>query len=629
MDHGPRAISGLGGIGKTQTAIEYCYRNRDDYHAVLWVLADTETALDSAFAEIARLLDLAGGTPEEIREAVKRWLAGTEGYLLVLDNADDPPLLSRYLPPAPRGHVLITSRASDFAGLNLEHPEEVPVLPANEALTFLLHRAGRPSPDAAERDAAESLAGELGYLPLALEQAAAFIDTRKCSFGDYLASYRRRRLAILEKQPPEAGGPHAGVAKTWAINFEQVRQESKAAADLLRLSAFLAPEAIPHRILLAGAAHLGPALSAALAGATEDPLILDEVLAIPARYSLIRRDPDAGTYEMHRMVQEVLQAGMSGNEQRRWAERAVNAVNAAFTDVEFANWGICEVLLPHAFACFEHIERWGVVSGQAGRLLAQVGLYLSELARYLASEALCRRALEIYGKALGPEHPAVLPALNNLAALLYRQGRYREALPLFLRVLSLSEQMWGPEHHLTTVCINNLAGLYDSLGQYADGEPLYLRALAIRERTLGPDKVGTAQILHNLALNYTRQARHTEAESLLRRALAIRERSLAADHPLTASTRNNLARVLEGQGRYAEAEPLYRSALATYEKALGPEHPDTALVCQNLAGLLRATGRPDEAEKMEARAREIREAHARRNAAGAETGGPAATDAPG
>ncbi len=599
------AISGLGGIGKTQTAIEYCYRYAGDYQTILWALADTEVSLDSAYAEIARRLGLAGQTPAEIRDAVKRWLAGTEGYLLVLDNADDPPVLDRYLPAAPRGHILITSRARDFTRLGMAHPEDVPVLPHEEAVAFLLHRAGRPAPDAAERDAAESLAGELGCLPLALEQAGAYLAAKGSSFRDYLASYRRRRLGLLEAVSPEVGPPHPGVAKTWSINFQQVEQESKAAADVLRLSAFLAPEAIPHEILVEGAPHLGKPLSAALAGAKDDPLVLDELLSIPARYSLIQRDPQAGTYEMHRMLQEVVRADMKEPDRRRWAERAVEAVNAAFPDIEFSNCPFCARVMPHALACAEHVDLWTLVSAPPTRLLNQAGCYLLWQARYAAAEPLLQRALDIREQALGPAHPDTALSLNNLAMLPFHRGNYAEAEPLLRRALDIREQVFGPAHPDTTASLSNLAMLLDRQEKYAQAEPLFRRAQEIRERALGPAHPDTAQSLNNLALLLDHQGKYGEADPVCRRALAIFEKALGPAHPDTARSLNNLALLLDHQGKYAEAEPLHRRALAMWERALGDEHPDTAAGLNNLALVLHHQGKHAEAEPLYRRALEI------------------------
>jgi len=243
-----QAISGLGGIGKTQTAVEYAYRYRQDYTAVLWLVAETEQSLSSGFAALARLLHLPerdAPDQDQLRQAVQSWLEANEGWLLVFDNADEPSLLRSYLPRQHRGHVLLTSRAQVFqaAGL-LFTPIALEPLSSDEAREFLLRRTGRESTDAAEISAADNLARELDYLPLALEQSAAYMVARGARFQDYLRSFRKRQLELLEQQQPMIGNYSQSVGTTWSLNFSEVKR-SPASADLLCLSAFLAPDDIP------------------------------------------------------------------------------------------------------------------------------------------------------------------------------------------------------------------------------------------------------------------------------------------------------------------------------------------------------------------------------------------------
>ena len=265
----PQVITGLGGVGKTQTAVEYAYRHRDQYRAVLWVRADTETNLTSGYRELAEVL----GLPEkdaydsnEVVAAVRRWLGREPGYLLILDHADGPALVKPYLPPDPRGHVLLTSRAHNFDVLGVSKPIELPVLTPDEALAFLLKRTGREGPlDPAEQDAARTLAGELSYLPLVLEQAAAYMVEHEEPFAVYLAAYRALRLKLLDEMGPVAGEYPETVRTTWKRSFDAVAAASPASIALLRLSAFFAPDAIPYELIVEGAPELGEPLASALA----------------------------------------------------------------------------------------------------------------------------------------------------------------------------------------------------------------------------------------------------------------------------------------------------------------------------------------------------------------------------
>ena len=329
-----QAIAGLGGVGKTQTAVEYAYRHRDQYRAVLWVRADTETSLASGYRELAEVL----GLPEkdesdsnEVVAAVRRWLGREPGYLLILDNADDPALVKPYLPPDPKGHVLLTSRAHNFDVLGIRKPIGLPVLTPDEALEFLVKRTGREGPlDPAERDAARTLAGELGYLPLALEQAAAYMVEHEEAFSVYLAAYRALRLKLLDEMGPVAGEYPETVRTTWKRSFDAVAEASPASIALLRLSAFFAPDAIPYELILEGASELGEPLASALASPPGGDHALNKLLTPLARHSLVRRDPEARTYSVHRLVQAVLLDELTAATRKDLAERAVKVLNRTF-----------------------------------------------------------------------------------------------------------------------------------------------------------------------------------------------------------------------------------------------------------------------------------------------------------
>jgi len=606
-----QAIAGLGGVGKTQTAVEYAYRHRQQYRAVLWVRAGTETSLASGYRALAEVL----GLPEKdesdstkVTAAVRRWLGREPGYLLILDNADDPALVKPFLPPDPRGHVLLTSRAHNFDVLGIRKPIGLPVLTPDEALAFLLKRTDREEAlDPAEQDAARTLAGELGYLPLALEQAAAYMVEHEELFSVYLAAYHALRLELLDKMGPVTGEYPETVRTTWKRSFDAVAATSPASIALLRLSAFFAPDAIPYELILEGASELGEPLAPALASPPNGDHALNQLLTPLARHSLVRRDREARTYSVHRLVQAVLLDELTAATRKDLAERAVKALGRTFPYVEYATWPRCERLVPHALAAWGWIESEDLRVPEAARLLNHAGYYLSRRARYAEAEPLYRRALAIWEAALGPDHPDTATILNNLALLYHAQGQYAAAEPLWRRALAIREQALGPDHPDTALSLNNLAGLYYAQGQYAAAEPLWRRALAIREQALGPDHRDTALSLNNLAGLYYAQGQYAAAEPLWRRALAIYEQALGPDHRDTANSLNNLAVLYHAQGQYAAAEPLWRRALAIYEQALGPDHPDTANSLNNLAVLYHAQGQYAAAEPLWRRALAIAE----------------------
>lgn len=596
-----QAISGLGGLGKTQTAIEYAYLHRNDYKAVFWVRADSQLALSTGFVEIARLLDLPekdAQNPDDAVRAVKTWLENNFGWLLICDNADTPELVKGFRPHNPNGHVLLTSRAQVFDVLGITKLFEIDVMLPEEALKFLFTRTGRSNDNAGETKAAAQLAEELGYLPLALEQAGAFITAKHARFKDYLASYRKRRLELLNESRPVTGEYPESVATTWSINFGEVEKASAAASDLLRLSAFLSPDSIPFELITKGRSELGDALSTALADVDDDPLALNNVLEPLTRYSFIRLDTDSQTYSIHRLVQEVLRDEMNEDKQRLWAEQTVRTLNQAFPIVEFSFWPSCERLLPHAKTAAKLVEKWDLSFEKAAHLLNMAGMYCYYRGQYSDAEALYKQAVLMFERMTGPDDSSFATYLNNLAELYRVQGKYADADPLHHRSLAIREKVLGPEHIDVANTLNNLALLKNDQGKYEEAEPLHHRALAIKEKALGSDHPSVATNLNNLAMLYYAQGKYAEAEPLFSRALAIHEKILGPEHPTLATGLNNLAALYRAQGKYLEAEPLYKRSLTIRENSLGQNHPDVAGSLNNFALFYYARGNYIEAERL-------------------------------
>ena len=549
----PQALSGLGGIGKTQTALEYSYRYRHEYHAIFWIRAESEAALSTSYAEIAKWLALPeqeAPDPDTLIQAVKQWLEQHEQWLLIFDNADTPPSLKRYVPrnATGKGHILLTSRAQVFDMLGIARPIELQEMQPEEAVAFLLKRTGRDAPKSHERAAAEQVAKELGYLPLALEQSSAYMLEKHARFQDYLASYRKQRLALLNKAQPKATDYPESVATTWAINFGEVEQEP-ASADVLCLSAFLGSDHIPLELMTKGASHLGLVLSEVLARAADDPLVLDETLEPLTRYSLIHQNVDAQTYSMHRLVQEVVKDKMDAATRQLWTERAVRMVDESFPFNEDAPWPLSQRYLLHALECVTHIKQQHMAFFEATHLLNSVGVYFLSRGQYEDVEPLFQRALAIYERVLGAEQPNTASSLNNLAILYADQGKDEQAEPLYQRALAIKEGMLGAEHPDTASSLNNLAALYYKQGKDEQAEPLFQRALAIRERVLGAEHPDTASSLNNLAILYWNQGKDEQAEPLYQRALAISERVLGAEHPDTKRVRENYTDLLQKMNR--------------------------------------------------------------------------------
>jgi tetratricopeptide (TPR) repeat protein len=600
-----QSLNGLGGIGKTQTALEYAYRYRQDYKIVLWGVANSREALIADFAAMAGLFNLPEKNSQDQSEAivaVRRWLENNDGWLLILDDADEIAMAREFIPAGNSGHVLLTTRAQSTDAIAVRNAVEK--MGPEEGMRFLLRRTGKiekeerlESVPEALRIQAKALAKELGGLPLALAQAAAFIEKTSSSFELYLDLYRSKCSVFLAHRG-EYAEDHPSVKATVLLAFKKVEESNQAAADLLRVCAFLEADAIPEEIFSEGATELGEVL----ASIAESPLDLSDAIEEAGRFSLLHRHPEARTMSLHRLVQAVLRDEMDSDARRMWAERAVRAVNKIFPEVEYENWQSCSRLVLHAQLLAHSIEVFAFDFPEAARMLTQAGLYLKGRAQYAEAEPLYRRALAIREKVLGAEHPDVANSLINLAGLCYSQGKYAEAEPLYQRALAIREKVLGAEHLDVATSFNNLAALYSSQGKYGEAEPLYLRTLSIREKVLGPEHPVVANSLNNLAALYYNQGKYAEAEPLYQRALAIYEKVLGAEHAWVANSLNNLGGLYDNQGKYAEVEPLYLRALAIREKVLGAEHPDVATSLNNLAALYDNEGRYSEAEPLYQRA---------------------------
>ncbi|BAY11379.1 FxSxx-COOH system tetratricopeptide repeat protein [Calothrix sp. NIES-2098] len=597
------ALSGLGGIGKTQTAIEYAYRYKDEYQQILWVRAATEQELVSGLVKLAELLKLPISQEKDeslVVTAVKQWLATHIGWLLIIDNADEIAMLREYLPGAHQGYVLLTTRAQ---ATGIYQRIEIKQLQPEDGALLLLRRAkliaedvGLDAATEEESNLAATISQEMDGLPLALDQAAAFIEETPSSLVEYLQFYREEGARLLAERG-ELAIDHPSVSITFSLAFEKVLERNPTAADLIRVCAFLAADGIPEEIFTAGAAELGENLSQL----ANKPLDFVKVIAEAGRFSLIYRNPTNKTLDIHRLVQEVLKAEMDEDNRRLWAERTVCAVSQVFPDAEYANWWVCERLLPHARVAINWREQYKFELETAALLITKTGYYLKQRGQYSEAEPLYKKALSLRQRLLGEAHPDVAISYNNLAMLYYSQGRYAEAEPLY----QTAQMLLGEEHPCVASSYNNLGALYDSQGRYLEAELLYKKALALNQQLLGEKHPWVASSYNNLALLYYSQGRYAEAEPLYQKALSLKKLLLGEKHPWVASSYNNLAGLYHSQGRYSEAEPLYQKALSLNKQLLGQEHPDVAASYNNLALFYYSQGRYAEAEPLLKTALEI------------------------
>ncbi len=429
-------------------AAEYAYRHRSDFDVVWWVRADEPVTLAQDLADLAPAIGLSVEADlEAVVEAVRAWLEGNDRWLLVLDNAEDPAVVAARAPRGGAGKVLITSRQPSWGALAAALV--VGVLGGPEAASFLVRRSGD-----GDEAAAADLARELGRLPLALEQAGAYVDqTPGMTLAAYQSVFAARSHELLAR--PRPLGYEGTVATTWVISFEAVATSSPAGAELLQALAFVDADDIPLELITADSEHW----HGSLGGAAGDPLRLGEALGALARFSLVT-SAGAGLVSVHRLVQLVVRQRMADDERRRWSGAVVAALAVVFpsNSDDVASWQRCARLVSHALAATGHVDDADAPDG-SGQLLDRVATYLQAKAQFGQARTLFERALAIDEAAYGPDHTAVATRLNNLASVLRDQGDLAGARSRFERALAIDEAAYGPDHTATRTVRDNLGSL--------------------------------------------------------------------------------------------------------------------------------------------------------------------------
>ena len=574
----PVGICGLGGVGKTALAVEYAWRNRGDYAAILFCPASSESGLRRGCEELMRLLSVITSDISAIG-AVRGWLEANDNWLLILDSVHDSELIRSVLPERPRGHVLYTGRTQQTSGQTLF----IESLSGDVGIAFFEKRLGKRELTEAEKAAATDLVNELGALPLALEQAAAYIVNRGTRIEDYLASYRRRRFSLLDQQTAGSAGGEQSVSATLEPTLEEI-EKFPASADVLRMASFLAPDPIPTVLLVSGAQQFGGAIAAALATAADDPLAVDEVLDPLSRFSLIERDSDSQAFSVHRLVAQMVRARVQ--DPSVWQQGIVAALQATFPVPTWENTGLCAILISHVLAA--------VAWSNNTVLRLRAAQYLLLRGDYARAEQ-CLRAGEPFGSSA-----EAVTETQLLAQIYFAQSRFRDAIGLLERGLAMTGTL-GAEDAVHTSLLLNLAGCFAATGEMKRAEELYSQALAeSQQRADTPNVVlslcGRAGIL---ILSDPERAIETA-----RQAVAISENT-GAD--LQTMAYGNLANVLIAGGRAMEPQTVevLQKALDAAERAYGPQHPVLAGALRMYAVLLDAQGRESEGHAVYRRAQEI------------------------
>ncbi|MFI5910774.1 FxSxx-COOH system tetratricopeptide repeat protein [Dactylosporangium sp. NPDC051541] len=626
----PQALYGLGGVGKTQVAIEYAYRFAADYDLVWWISAEQVSQVRSALGELARELrlqetDTLGESVRQVRDALRQGRPGR--WLLIFDNVGDPETIREFIPQGP-GHVLLTSRNQEWT--QDATVVEITTFSRSESITFLTRRVqGLAVADA------DAVANRLGDLPLAIEQAAAWLSETGMPVIRYLELLDTQPLRILDENPPV--GYDRSTAATWQLSLEQLRKQSPAAAKLLEICAFFAPEPIPTRLLYT------PRFTQPLLEydpALHDPIRQGRLIRQIGRYALASVDSGQTIMQIHRLVQAVIQDSLTPaerEENRKHVYRVLATAERADPD-EVASWPAYARLLPHVrgsranhssdmqvrlfvvdvvrylwsrgdFSSSQELAEETVQQWRGDSRIGedQVTLLLDfHLGNALRSQAMFDRALDIDQRALErlketveeEDDPYIVMTAGGVAADLRALGRFEEARVLAEDAYERAQRTFGEDHDRTLSAANNVAVSLRLVGDFNGAANYDEDTLSRRRRVFGERHLYTLLAANNYAHDLRAIGRFEESKELLDKALQSYRALLGDSAPATLRAAKNMAVTLRKLGDIRAARQLTGDTLQRYRDLHGEEHPDTLSCLMNAAFEESALGNGEAAERI-------------------------------
>ncbi|KAK5072432.1 hypothetical protein LTR64_005098 [Lithohypha guttulata] len=615
------AITGLGGVGKTQLVLELLYRTKERYKgcSIIWIPATTIESLHQGYLTVAQQLDIPECEDEkaDVKKLVQDHLSKEDvgPWLLVFDNADDIDMwmvatrtrehedievsvrkssggsrrLIDYLPRNKRGCIIFTTR-NRKAAVKLAQPNIITVPEMKEKAARELLQKCLASPALVDNlQDVTALLAELTYLPLAITQAAAYITENGITLSDYLlllGEKEEETIDLLSEDFEDYGryrDVKNPVATTWLISFEQIRRSDPLAAEYLSFIACVNPRDVPQSLL-----PPGPSRKKEI-----------EAIGTLAAYSFISRRPVESSLDLHRLVHLATRNWLRKEEMLvQWTQKTIIHLEGVFPDDNHNNRSVWRTYLPHA----RQVIASDLVSEDGEQRMAlmwKCGQCLYSDGRWDEAEALFTQILARQTKTLDAESPSTLNSIDWLALTYRNQGRWKEAEKLQVQVLENRKTKLGADHLDTLTSMNNLASTYRGQGRWKEAEQLDVQVMKISKTKLGADYPFTLISMDNLALTYMNQGRWEEAEQLEVQVMKISKTKLGADHLDTLTSMNNLASTYRNQGRWEEAEQLEVQVVKSRKTKLGADHPDTLTTMANLASTYWNQGRWEEAEQLQ------------------------------
>ncbi|GIK01229.1 hypothetical protein Aspvir_005261 [Aspergillus viridinutans] len=588
------AICGLGGVGKTQIALELAYRmrNRDPECLILWISCTSYESVEQAYMSIALKLGITDPKPAEVKQQLKAYLSqeNTARWLLIFDNADDMEMwtMADFLPESERGHILFTTRSRQIA-VRLASSHVIMISePDTETAVEILRKSLIKTDLLNDHEAAIALLKELVCLPLAITQAAAYINEKDIRLSAYTALLHESEPDVIELLSEDFGDEgrykdiQNPVATTWWISFQQIQQLNPTATDYLLFMACINPRHIPQTLL----------------PQTTSLKKRTDAIGLLKAFSFVNEEGEACSLNIHRLVHLTTRNWMRKNQLfSQQILKTADQVSEAFPDDDHTNRKLWREYLPHVLSLIGEIE-FRQEQERYVDMLEKIGDCLHSDGRYKAAEEQFLRVVMIRKQVLGPEHPKTLTSMTNMTVTYCSQGRWKEAEKLEVEVLKVCNQVLGPEHPSTLANMAILTTTYSSQGRWKEAEELGLELIRMRKEVLGPEHPNTLKSMANLAAIYGGQGRWKEAEKLQVQQIEICKQALGPEHLLTLASMDKSASSYRSQGRWKEAEKLQVQVMEVYKQVLGPEHPDTLKSMANLATTYGDQGRCKEAEEL-------------------------------
>ena len=592
------AVLGLGGVGKSRLALEFADRIPSEHpqHSIFWIQAADQLTFERDVLEVGKKLGIPGIEDEkaDVKNLVKQRLSNSSAgqWVLILDNADDEFLWGKpsdlrhqifslvdSLPRTTNGSILITTRTRGVASF-LAGKEVITLEAMSPDEAAEMFKNGLETPDlASDQTSLSTLLERLAHLPLAIVQAAAYINMTQRPVQTYLELLDQSEVEVIKLLSKDFGDPTRypnaknPVATTWLISFDHIRQHHQLAGSILSCMACFTEKFIPLSLLPEASSKVD---------------VIDAIAILTGYSFVVRRQTGSSgiadleeLYDMHRLVQLAARNWLkTEGSLAHWTKVCITRMTQMFPTRDHQNKSVWTLYLPHAQrlcadSCAEELsERYD--------LLEKMALCLVVDGKYTDAVKMHTATVQFREGTLGTSEQATLSAYNNLGEALNWKGDWSMAEKFLQQAVNGRLETLRPEHPSTLTSMANLASTYRNQGRWTQAEELFVQVMETSSRVLGAEHPDTLTSMANLASTFWNQGRWTQAEELEVQAMETRKRVLGAEHPDTLTSMNNLAWTFKHQRRDDEATLLMASCLQLFMKVVGPSHPHTQAVLDTL-----------------------------------------------